>query len=79
MASQITTEWPRPRTGVDLANTGLILGDLADSKMSDLDLTFKIVTSRDLAPPFQGPMSDSDEDRPFVHIQDYNTAWDATI
>ena len=55
MASQITTEWPRPRTGVDLANTGLILGDLADSKMSDLDLTFKIVTSRDLAPPFQGP------------------------
>ena len=49
------TEWPRPRTEVDLANTGPILGDLADSKMGDFDLTFKIVTSRDLAPPLPGP------------------------
>ena len=52
--------WPRrkrPRCGVDLANTGPILGDLADSKMGDLDPIFKIVTSRDLAPPFQGPIA----------------------
>ena len=33
-------------TGVDLANTGPIFSDLADSKMGDVDLTFKMVTSR---------------------------------
>ena len=55
VASKILAEWPRPRIGIDLANLGEILSDLANFKIGDLDLTFKNVTSRDLAPPFQGP------------------------
>ena len=39
-------------TGVDLTNTGPILGALTYSKMGDLDLTFKIVTSH---PPSRAP------------------------
>ena len=41
-----------PVLGVDLANIGSIFVDLAD----DLDLTFKIVTSCDLAPPSKAPL-----------------------
>ena len=57
VASKILAEWPRPRIGIDLANLGEILSDLANFKIGDLDLTFKNVTSRDLAPPFQGPIN----------------------
>ena len=67
VASKILAEWPRPRIGIDLANLGEILSDLANFKIGDLDLTFKNVTSRDLAPPFQGPNHESAHEELGLH------------